>query len=97
MVWQLVGQLLYTSLLLLIMFSFTSGESKVCSTIKKFQNITNLIEARLLGPLLKTDFASSGKCTTNPLAKSVLVLLELMTVASSAESVIQKNLSYFLQ
>ena len=40
---QLVRQLIYTSLLQIITFRFTCGERKICSTIKKSQNIMNLI------------------------------------------------------
>ena len=40
---QLVRQLIYTSLLQIITFHFTCGERKICSTIKKSQNIMNLI------------------------------------------------------
>ena len=36
-------EILYTSLLLLIMFRFTYGEVKIYSTIKKSQNIMNMI------------------------------------------------------
>ena len=37
---QLVRQLLYISLLLIITLCFTCGERKICSTIKNFQNIS---------------------------------------------------------
>ena len=36
-------EILYTSLLLLIMLRFTYGEVKIYSTIKKSQNIMNMI------------------------------------------------------
>ena len=42
-VWQLVEQLIYTSLLLIIILHFTYGEREVCSTIRKAQNIVNMI------------------------------------------------------
>ena len=36
-------QLIYTSLLLIIILHFTYGEREVCSTIRKAQNIVNMI------------------------------------------------------
>ena len=36
-------QLVYTSLLLIITHRFTCGENKICSTIKKSQDIMNMI------------------------------------------------------
>ena len=43
MVWQLVRQLIYTNLLLIIALRFTCGEREICSTIKKSQDIMNRI------------------------------------------------------
>ena len=40
---QLVMQLVYASLLLIITLRFTCGERKIFSTIKKSQNILNMI------------------------------------------------------
>ena len=40
---QIVKQLIYTSLLLIIVLRFTCGEKKNCSTIKMSQNIMNMI------------------------------------------------------
>ena len=51
-------QLVYTSFLLTIMLRFAFGERKICSTIKKSQNIMNMIICNfffLFMPLL-TDF-----------------------------------------
>ena len=41
--WQLVKQLVYTSLLLITTLRFTCGETKICSTIKMSQNIMKMI------------------------------------------------------
>ena len=38
-----MGQLVHTNLLLIITLRFTCGKKKTCSTMKKFQNITNMI------------------------------------------------------
>ena len=37
------GKILLVSLFLIITFGFTCGEREICSTIKKFQNIMNMI------------------------------------------------------
>ena len=37
-------QLAYTSLLLITTLQFTGGERRICSVIKKSQNIMNIIE-----------------------------------------------------
>ena len=38
-------QIVYTSLLIIMTLCFTCGERKICSTIKKFQNIINVVAA----------------------------------------------------
>ena len=45
---QLVRQLVYLSLLLIIMLPFTCFERKVCSTIKNSQNIVNMFVWKML-------------------------------------------------
>ena len=40
---QVVRQLVYTSLLLIVTLCFTCGETKICSTINQSQNIMNMI------------------------------------------------------
>ena len=42
MVRQLVKQLVYNSLLLIITIRFIYGEREICSTVKKSQNIMNM-------------------------------------------------------
>ena len=44
----LVRQLVYTSLLLIIKLRFTCSERKICSTIKKSQNIMNMVVCKIL-------------------------------------------------
>ena len=44
---QLVRQLVYTRLLLIITRCFTCGKSKICPTIKKSQNIMNMIVCKI--------------------------------------------------
>ena len=39
---QLVRKFVYTILLLIITLRFTCGENKICSTIKKSKNISNI-------------------------------------------------------
>ena len=45
---QLVRQPVYTSLFLLIIIRFTCGKRKICSNIKKSQNIINMIVCKIL-------------------------------------------------
>ena len=61
---QLVNSLVYTSLLLIITLRFTCGESKICSTIKKSQNIMNMIVVVKLQSLCRTGlYNSTESCT----------------------------------
>ena len=45
-VWRHVRQLIYTSLLPIITLPFACGESKICSIIKKSQNIIKIVVAK---------------------------------------------------
>ena len=57
---QLVRQLVHTSLLLMIMLHFSFGERKICSSIKKTQNIINII----LGNFEQKIYLFLFRCST---------------------------------
>ena len=54
-------QLVYTSLLLTVTLCFTCGERKVCSTIKKSENIKDMVLGAFLLILCFKDFEKKKK------------------------------------
>ena len=76
-------QLADTSLLLKIMFHFTCREKKICSTIKKAENIMNMIVCNFFMPFLivlivKTSHIFAGIYLAFP--KTSLTKLESLSM-----------------